>query len=51
MYLSAIGYDIFPEGVGIKGTYTLADFLAIRDRAANRRNAPDSGAYQAARSA
>jgi hypothetical protein len=30
MYLSAIGYDIFPAGVGVKGTYALADFVAIR---------------------
>jgi hypothetical protein len=30
-YFSAIGFDIFPEGVGVRGVYTLADFLAIRD--------------------
>jgi len=34
LYFSAIGYDIFPEGVGVRGTYALADFLAIRDKRA-----------------
>ncbi len=29
-YFCSIGYQVFPEGVGIKGTYTLADFLAVR---------------------
>ena len=30
-YFSSIGYYVFPEGVGVRGTYTFADFLAIRD--------------------
>lgn len=29
-YFCSIGYQVFPEGVGVKGTYTLADFLAVR---------------------
>ena len=31
MYFSAIGYDIYPGGIGVRGTYALADFLAIRN--------------------
>jgi hypothetical protein len=30
-YFSSIGYRVFGEGVGVKGTNTLADFLAVRD--------------------
>lgn len=29
-FFASIGYQIFPEGVGVRGVYTLADFLAIR---------------------
>src|SRR5258708_7685426 len=29
-YFCSIGYQVFPEGIGIKNTYTLADFLALR---------------------
>ena len=29
-FFCSVGYQIFPEGVGICGTYTLADFLAVR---------------------
>ena len=29
-YLSELGYDIFPSGIGVKGTFTLADFAAVR---------------------
>jgi hypothetical protein len=30
-YFSSIGYRILPEGIGVKGTRTFADFLAMRD--------------------
>lgn len=30
-FFRSIGYQIFPEGVGIKDTFTLADFLAVRE--------------------
>lgn len=30
-YFSSIGYHVFPEGIGVRGTYTFADFLAIQD--------------------
>lgn len=30
-FFVSIGYRVFPEGVGVRGTYTLADFLAVRD--------------------
>lgn len=29
-FFCSVGYQVFPEGVGVCGTYTLADFLAIR---------------------
>ena len=29
-FLCSIGYRIFPEGIGVRGTYTLADALAVR---------------------
>lgn len=29
-FFCSIGYRIFPEGVGIKGVFTFADFIAIR---------------------
>ncbi len=29
-FFCSIGYQVFPEGIGLYGTYTLADFLAIR---------------------
>jgi hypothetical protein len=29
-FFCSVGYQVFPEGVGVRGTYTLADFLAIR---------------------
>ncbi len=29
-FFRSVGYQIFPEGVGIRGVYTLADFLAVR---------------------
>jgi hypothetical protein len=31
-YFCSIGYHVFPEGVGVRGTYTLADFVAIREK-------------------
>jgi hypothetical protein len=33
-YFRSIGYHIFPEGVGVRGTYTFADFLAVREHRA-----------------
>jgi hypothetical protein len=33
-YFRSIGYHIFPEGVGVRGTYTFADFLAVRENRA-----------------
>jgi len=27
----SIGYNVFPEGIGVEGEFTFADFLAIRD--------------------
>lgn len=29
-FFCSVGYRIFPEGIGVRGTYTLADFLAVR---------------------
>jgi hypothetical protein len=29
-FFCSAGYRIFPEGIGVRGTYTLADFLAVR---------------------
>jgi hypothetical protein len=29
-FFCSVGYQVFPQGVGVRGTYTLADFLAIR---------------------
>jgi len=29
-FFCSIGYEVFPEGVGVNGAYTLADFLAVR---------------------
>jgi len=29
-FFCSVGYRIFPEGIGVHGTYTLADFLAVR---------------------
>lgn len=29
-FFCSVGYQVFPEGVGVRGTYTLADFMAIR---------------------
>jgi hypothetical protein len=29
-YFLSIGYEVFPDGVGVRGTNTLADFLAVR---------------------
>lgn len=30
-FFRSIGYHIFPEGIGVRGVYTLADFLALRN--------------------
>lgn len=29
-FFCSLGYKVFPEGVGVVGTYTLADFVAVR---------------------
>jgi hypothetical protein len=30
-FFCSTGYQIFPEGVGVRGVFTFADFLAIRE--------------------
>ena len=30
-YFLSIGYQVFPDGVGVQGTNTLADFIAVRE--------------------
>jgi hypothetical protein len=30
-YFCSIGYHVFPEGVGVRGTFALADFIALRE--------------------
>lgn len=29
-FFCSVGYQVYPEGVGVRGIYTLADFLAVR---------------------
>src|ERR1035438_7047741 len=29
-YFQKLGYDIYPNGIGVRGVYALADFLAYR---------------------